>query len=272
MAWKAIANGIEIAYNAAGTGQPLILIGGFAMVKETWAPLSEMLAEHFRVITFDNRGAGESTVPEVDFTVADMAADVVGLMDALKIEKVHIFGVSLGGLITQILALDHGNRVRKAVLGCTTHGGRHALPQDPEVTALLAAAADPAVPAEEAIRRRMALNISARFHREMPQETEAFIQMAIRHQLSLKGAQGQMKALSVFNVKRRLGDIRCPVLVITGDEDKMVPPGNSRLLAEGIPGAELCIIKEAGHSFFREEPGKVCRVVAEFLRKQTVYP
>jgi len=259
--------GLEIAYNVAGAGAPLFLIGGFTMVKEMWSSLAGMFAAHFRVIAFDNRGMGETTVPDEDYTTADMAADVIGLMDHLGIEKGHIFGVSLGGLIAQMLVLDHGDRITKAVLGCTSHGGRHAIAQDPEVVAILASAADPRIPAEEAIRRRTAVNLSERFQREQPQKVEEFIQIALRHQPTPKGAQGQMKALSVFNVKRRLGDIRCPVLVISGDEDKMVPPGNSRLLAEGISGAELYMMSGAGHGFFRERPEEVYRVVTAFLNK-----
>jgi 3-oxoadipate enol-lactonase len=226
-----------------------------------------MLARQFCVITFDNRGVGETTVPEEDFTVAHMAADVVGLMDHLKIEKAHAFGVSMGGLITQMLALDHGNRLLKAVLGCTTHGGRHAIAQDPQIMALLAAAADPNVSMEEAIRRRTSVSTSERFQREEPQKVEAFVQMAIHYRPTPRGAQGQMKALSFFNVKRRLGEVYCPILVITGDEDRMVPPGNSQLLAEGIPGAELYIMKEAGHNFIRERPEEVNGVVTGFLQR-----
>ncbi|MCG6538431.1 MAG: alpha/beta hydrolase, partial [Syntrophales bacterium LBB04] len=264
---KAKMGSSEMAYNVAGAGTPLFLVGGFTMVKEMWSPLADMFAQQYLVITFDNRGVGASTVPDTDFTAADMAADVVGLMDHLGHDKAHVFGVSLGGLIAQMLVLDHADRVRKAVLGCTTHGGRHAIAQDPEVLALLASAADPTIPAEEAIRKRMSVNLAERFQREQPQKVEEFVQMALRHQPTPKGAQGQMKALSFFNVKRRLGEIRCPVLVITGDEDKMVPPGNSQLLAEGISGAELYIMQDAGHSFFRERPDEVHRVVTAFLNK-----
>lgn len=267
MTQKANIGSIEIAYNVTGEGTPLFLIGGYTMVKEMWSTLADMFARQFRVITFDNRGAGESTVCETDFTVADMAADVAGLMDYLSIDKAHVFGVSMGGLIAQMLALDHAAHVRKAVLGCTSHGGRHAIAQDPAVVAILASSADPKIPAEQAIRKRTTVNLSERFQRGQPQKVEEFVQMALHYQPTPKGAQGQMKALSSFNVKRRLGEIRCPVLVITGDEDKMVPPGNSQLLAEGISGSELHIMPGAGHGFFREQPDEVYRVVSAFLNK-----
>jgi pimeloyl-ACP methyl ester carboxylesterase len=101
--------------------------------------------------------------------------------------------------------------------------------------------------------------------KEEPEKTEMFIGFALEHYPTREGAEGQMGALSVFNVKRRLGEIRCPVLVITGTEDRMVPPGNSNLLAEGISGAELYMVEGAGHSFFFERPEEVNRILIDFL-------
>ena len=268
MSERAKVGEIEIAYNVKGEGEPLILIGGFGMVKEMWEPQMEALAKEFRVVSFDNRGIGESTVPDEEFTIADMAADVVGLMDHIGIGKANVFGVSMGGLITQMLALDHGERVRKAVLGCTSHGGRHAVAPDPEVMALLGSLADPSIPAEEGIRKRLPVIFSDRYIREEARKIEEYVKRSLNYQPTLKGAQGQMKALSFFNVKRRLGEIRCPVLVIHGDEDSMMPPENARLLAEGIPGAELYIVKGAGHGFNEEKPDEVNRVLAAFFKKK----
>jgi 3-oxoadipate enol-lactonase len=264
---KAKVGAIELAYTIKGEGDPLILIGGFSMVKERWERQVSDLSHQFRVITFDNRGVGESTVPEPDFTIADMAADVVGLMDYLRIDKSHVFGVSMGGLIAQTLSLDHGDRIRKAALGCTSHGGRFAIAPDAEVMALLAKMGDPGMPAEEAIRLRLPIMYSERFIREEPEKIEKIVAFSLRYQPTLKGAQGQMKALSFFNVKKRLGEIRCPVLVITGDEDRMMPSDNSRLIAEGIPGAEIYLVKGAGHAFFEEKPEEVNRVLAAFFKK-----
>ena len=103
---------IEIAYRTDGSGEPVVLIGGFTMVKESWEPQIVELARRFRVITFDNRGVGDTTLPSGPFIIADMAADTVGLMDTLSIDSAHIFGVSMGGLIAQILSLDYPDRVK----------------------------------------------------------------------------------------------------------------------------------------------------------------
>jgi pimeloyl-ACP methyl ester carboxylesterase len=258
---------IEIAYNIDGSGEPVVLIGGFTAVKESWELQVAGLAKHFRVITFDNRGVGETTVPTGPFSIADMAADTAGMMDALGIDSAHFFGVSMGGLIAQVLALDYPERVKKAALGCTTHGGRHAVQPEREVMGILAKASDPTIPVEESVRLRMPVILPERFIREEPERVEEIVQLSIRYWPTPEGAAGQLGALSVFNVKRRLGEIRCPVLAITGSEDRMMPPENSRLLAEGIAGAEHYVVEGAGHSFFLEKPDEVNRVLIDFFSK-----
>jgi pimeloyl-ACP methyl ester carboxylesterase len=262
---KAKVNDIELVYRILGEGEPLILIGGYTMVKESWDPLVPALSEHFRVVIFDNRGVGESTVPSEPFTIADMAADTVGLMDELGLDSAHVFGVSMGGLIAQVLALDYSDRVKKAILGCTSHGGRHAVQPAQEVMAILAASADPNIPPEEAVRQKIPILFPERFVRDHPERIEEYIQHSLKHWPTPEGAAGQMKALSVFNVKRRLGEIHCPVLAVTGSEDRMMPPENARLLAEGISGAELRVLEGAGHSFHFQEPEAVCGLLIEFL-------
>jgi len=264
---KAKVTQTEIAYNLGGKGDTLVLIGGFTMTKEMWGPLLSGLTQHFQVLSFDNRGVGGTLYPSGAFTIADMARDTVGLLDALGIRKAHVFGVSMGGLITQTIVLDYPDRVRKAALGCTSHGGRHAVQPSPDVMATMASAVEPNVPLQESVRRLVPILYSDRFILEKPDRLEEFVRVAARYVPTPEGAVAQMQALSVFNVKKRLGEIRHPVLVITGDEDRMMPPENSRLLAGGIAGAELCMIQGAGHSFFHEKPEEVCRVLVDFFTK-----
>ncbi|MBW2674072.1 MAG: alpha/beta fold hydrolase, partial [Deltaproteobacteria bacterium] len=217
------------------------------------------LAERFQVITFDNRGVGGSTVPSEPFTIDDMAADVVGLLDHLGIDKAHLFGVSMGGLITQVLTLDYPGRVGKAVLGCTSHGGRHAVQPGREVMEILGSISVPGVSAQEATHKRLPLIFSDRFIREEPEKVEGFVARSLQYQPTPQGAAGQMKALIFFNVKRRLGEIRCPVLVMTGDEDRMMPPENAR--------ARRYVVKGAGHCFCLESSKEVNRVLLDFFKE-----
>lgn len=262
---KAKVKEVEIAYILRGTGEPLVLIGGFTMTKETWGPIVSALVSRFQVLTFDNRGVGETTFPAEPFTIADMAADVVGLLDALGIPKAHFFGVSMGGLITQMILLDHAERVLKAALGCTSHGGRHAVQPSPDIMNALASFADPAVPPIEKLRKAIPVLYSDRFVQEHPDKIEEFTRVGARYVPTPEGAAAQFRALSVFNVKKRLSEVRRPVLVITGDQDRMMPPENSKLLAEAIPKAQLCIIPETGHSFFHEKPREVAERLITFF-------
>jgi len=256
---------LEIAYNLRGEGDTLVLICGFTMTKEMWGPLVSGLTRHFQVLTIDNRGVGETLYPAGGFSIADMAGDTVGLFDALGIKKANVFGVSMGGLITQTLVLDYPDRISKAALGCTSHGGRHAVQPDPAVMVTLASAADPNITPEESVRKFIPVLYSERFIQERPDRLEEFIKVSQRYLPTPEGAAAQMQALSIFNVKRRLGEIRHPILVITGDEDRMMPPENSRLLAGAVAGAKLCMIEGAGHSFFHEKPEEVCRILIEFF-------
>jgi pimeloyl-ACP methyl ester carboxylesterase len=264
---RARINGVDIAYDVSGNGDPVVLIGGFGMTKEGWAEQVDALEGHFRVITFDNRGVGESTVPSEPFTIDDMAVDTAGLLDHLGIDAAHLFGVSMGGLIAQTLLLDYPDRVRKAVLGCTSHGGRHAVQPKPEVMETLASITVPGISAEEATRRRLLILFSDRFIGEDPERVETFLQRSIRYQPTPRGAAGQMRALSFFNVRRRLGEINRPVLVMTGSEDRMMPPENAGLLVEAIPGARLHVVQGAGHGFFYERPEEVNRILIDFFRE-----
>ena len=259
-------NDIEIAYNIHGAGEPVILIGGFTMVKEAWELQISDLANHFRVITFDNRGVGESSVPSGDYTISDMAADTAGLMDALEIESANFFGVSMGSLIIQILALDHQDRVKKAALGCATHGGRHAIQADKDALTQIALAADPAVPPEKSIRELCSVLYSESFIREETERLEKIIQMRMKYIPTAEGIEGQLKALSIFNVRKRLHEIQCPVLAITGSDDRVIPPENSTLLSNGIRGAKIHIVEGAGHGFIHERPEEVNRALIDFFK------
>ncbi len=262
---KLLVNGMEIAYEVEGRGDALLLIGGYTMVKEAWRELADRLSPHFTVITFDNRGVGQSTVPQEPFTISDMARDAAELVDQLGISSAHVFGISMGGLIAQVLALDHPQRVGKVALGCTTHGGREAVAPSQQVLELLAKAADPNIPPEEAVRMRVPFLFGPRFLKEKGDLVEKWVEMAVRYAPSPKGAEGQMRALSRFNSRERLSDIRCPVLVITGSDDRLIPPVNSELLAKRIPGAKLHIVEGAGHLFFIEKPDEVSQILKEFF-------
>jgi 3-oxoadipate enol-lactonase len=258
-------NGIDICYDLYGSGEPLLLIGGFGMTREFWDLQIQDLKKHFKVIVFDNRGAGKSTVPVEPFTMSDMAADTIALMDALHVESAHVLGVSMGGMITQLLCLDHGERIRKAVLGCTSHGGKNAVQTGEKAGAALAQAANPDLTPEQAARMLIPFLFSRQFAEEQPERVETFIQLSVENCLSVEGAAGQMGALDSFDTEHRLREINAPVLILAGSGDRLVPTENSKQLLDHIPNAKLRIIPGAGHNFFYEKAPELNRILLDFF-------
>jgi pimeloyl-ACP methyl ester carboxylesterase len=131
----------------------------------------------------------------------------------------------------------------------------------------LGKATDPNASVEEAVCHWVPIMFSERFMREEPARLDEFIRFSVQNWPTPEGAAGQIAALSVFNVRRRLHEIRCPVLTIAGSEDLMMPPENARLLAEGISGAEHYVVKGAGHGFFFEKPDEVNQVLLDFFQQ-----
>ena len=195
----------------------------------------------------------------------DLAADAIGLMDALHIESANVFGVSMGGMIAQLLCLDHGDRIRKAVLGCTSHGGKKAVQTDGEAGAALAQAANPDLTPEQAAHLLIPFLFSRQFAEEQPERVEAFIQLSVENCLSVEGAAGQMGALASFNTEHRLREISAPVLILAGSCDRLIPSENSKQLLHHIPNAQLHIIPDAGHNFFYEKAPALNKILLDFF-------
>lgn len=118
----ALVNDVNICYEIYGDGDPVLLVHGFGSKKEAWIAQTEPLAKHFKVIRFDNRGAGKSYRPEGPYTMEIFADDINALLDFLEIEKTHIIGWSLGGMIVQNFVLKYPQRVKKMVLINTNYG------------------------------------------------------------------------------------------------------------------------------------------------------
>ncbi len=131
---------VKLNYDVAGKGEPLLLIMGLGASSAQWDPeLVTELARTFRVITFDNRGTGQSDKPDAPYSIEMFADDAAGVLDQLDIRRAHIFGVSMGGMIAQEFALRHPNRTATLTLGCTTAGGTHGVPPPPESLKILTA-------------------------------------------------------------------------------------------------------------------------------------
>jgi pimeloyl-ACP methyl ester carboxylesterase len=256
---------IHLYYEEQGQGEALLLIMGLGASTLSWGQQISTFAREFRVIAFDNRGAGRSDKPAVRYNIALFADDTAGLIDALGIDSAHVYGQSMGGFIAQELALRHPQRVRTLVLGSTSCGGRQAVVASPENLAILGMmnVLNPL----EAAERGLPLLYSSEF---IARHRDALIERSLREADLRPPPEAfgrQVQAAIRHNTFDRLTDIHCPTLVITGSDDKVVPPDNSRILAERIPGAELAVLPGAGHGYLVEKAAESNAMVLEFLRR-----
>jgi len=257
---KMRVNDIEMYYEVKGRGKPLVLIMGLSGNLDWWGPeIVEDLAVHYTLLLFDNRGAGRTDAPEGDYSILQFAGDTVGLMDGLGIDRAHIFGVSMGGMIAQEIALSYPERVDKLVLGCTNCGHKHSVLASQEVLSHLLS---PASASPEGLMKLLWPDDFIEANRDRIEEFMRRYYMAPIHPAAF---MRQMGAIMGFDSYGRLGQINAPTLVITGDRDILVPPENSRILASHIPGAKLEVLEGCGHGFLAQLPEKVCNILKEFL-------
>lgn len=245
---------MRIAWERHGEGAPLLLIHGLGYARWGWEPVVEPLARTFEVLLFDNRGVGESDAPPGPYTVSQLAEDAVQVLDDAGVERAHVCGTSLGGMVAQQLALDHPGRVDRLVLACTTPGGPQAYPMPQRTVDLMLARATLREYVENALEPDPRPELAARIlaHRE-------------RTAQGFEPWSAQAAAGAAFDVHARLGELALPVLVQTGDGDVVVDPRNSELLAEAIPGARLSVYPGAGHLFMWQEPERFVAELEEFL-------
>jgi pimeloyl-ACP methyl ester carboxylesterase len=258
---EAEASGVRIAWERRGAGAALLLIHGLGYARWGWEPIVDGLADSHEVVLFDNRGIGDSDAPPGPYSAQVMAEDAVAVLEAAGLERSHILGTSLGGMVALQLALDQPDRVDRLVLACATPGGAAAAPM-PERTKRLMAEA-PALPAEVALRRFVE---NAFGPNPDPEQIERIMEHRLATAQQPAAWAAQAAAGASFDVWERVGEIRAPTLVLTGDADAVVDPRNSQLLADRIPGARLEVFDGAGHLFFWEEPERFVDLVTEFLR------
>lgn len=262
------ASGARLYYEVHGAGEPLLLIPGFGSTVEIFVANTPALAERFRVIVFDPRGAGRSgvPVPATSYSMAQFAEDCTAVLDAVAADSAHVFGTSFGGMVAQHFALLHPDRVRRVVLGCTTPGGAaHALPPPEQIATFLAASgiADPAA----AVRSTYPLHYSDAYIAGHDAELVARALRNAHLRSTLEGRAGQLTAVGGHDTWERLPELRAPVLVVHGDEDGIVPVQNARNLASQIRGARLKIYPNAKHIFFIECADELNADIAAFLNE-----
>jgi pimeloyl-ACP methyl ester carboxylesterase len=236
----------------------VLLVHGLGYTREGWGPLRELLARRYRVLSFDNRGIGESEIPPGPYTVAELAGDAVAVLDSAGAERARVVGASLGGMVAQLLAAEHPERVERLVLVGTTPGGAGAYPLPQQTLALMAEAA--ALPPDVALRRFVENALAP--GSALVDEVLAYRQ---QHPPDPAGWAAQAAAGAAWDADGRLGRITVPTLVVAGTADAVVDPRNAQLLADAIPGAGLELLDGAGHLPFWERPGEFAVLVERFL-------
>jgi 3-oxoadipate enol-lactonase len=262
-------NGARLYYEEHGTGEPLLLITGFTISAAVFEPVLDLYTPRFRCIVYDNRGAGRTRAPRRPTSMPELAADAAGLLAALDLASAHVYGVSMGGMVALELSLRFPERVRGLVLGGTSPGGpRAVLPTLGELSALASGASGG--------RGRgdwlAAALFSPAFRREQPERVAELLAYFARHPPSRHGVLSHWWATVYHDTTARLGQIQAPTLVMHGEQDRLTPIGNARLLAERIPDAELAVVPGAGHAYALERPAASYALLTDWLERRAPIP
>lgn len=262
----AIINQIRMHYEVAGQGDAVLLINGLSAPAQNFALQVKALAPHFQVITFDNRGVGETDLPpEPVYTTGQMADDAAALLKHLKVARAHVLGTSMGGTIAQELALRNPRVVRSLVLACTWTKGDARFLHTIESWQSLAYR----VPIEERYRYVLYPWLFSPTFFEKKENIETAFQrtLAYPHQTKPEAIERQARGILGWNGTRtaRLGGLKVPTLVLVGKDDILTPPEFSRTLARAIRRARLAVLPGA-HGFFIEHADLFNRAVLRFFK------
>jgi pimeloyl-ACP methyl ester carboxylesterase len=253
---------IDMAYKIFGKGTPILLINGYSAPLDFWDPiLINRLASNHTVITFDNRGIGNTTLGNKEFSIPQFAHDTAGLMEALKINQANILGWSMGGMIAQELAISDPEKVNKLIIYASICGGNDSIPPDNEV---LNAYSNQTENTTKRLENFLPLLFPNQWRVDNPdliQELPKSTEISPVRTLDL-----QMKAISGWQgTCNRLNNIIHPTMILVGTDDVITVPENSIFIASKIPGAWLVQMESGGHAVMMQYPEKFSSIVDIFL-------
>jgi pimeloyl-ACP methyl ester carboxylesterase len=247
--------------DASNDDVPLVLIQGLGYTADLWFRVLPGLSAPRRTVRLDNRGVGRSSVPEAPWTIEEMADDVRDVLDAADVQRAHVFGVSMGGLVAQEVALRHPDRVDKLVLGCTHPGGTDAVRMDPAAATMLMDRTP------KSAREAIEASVPFLYAEDTPRDDiDGDLAARLRYALRATAYWGQLDAMRQHDgTLSRLAGVTAPTLVVHGTADKLVQPGNAELIAAAIPGARLQWLDGAGHLFWTDRTQQTIDLVNAFL-------
>lgn len=263
-------NGINLAYETHGSGEPLVLISGLGYDRWEWHKMVPGLAQRYTVIVFDNRGVGATDKPAGPYTAQMLADDTAGLIQALGYQRAHVMGHSMGGYIAQALALSCPELIDKLILASTNFGGPHHIPVTPEAMAVLTD-----VKSDPETRFKNGLNVSTApgYADKNAAMIDAWLAWRVQNPIEPAAYQAQLAiGLALFAesacFEGKLKQVTASTLILFGAHDKVVPPGNAELLAREISHSTIEILPDAGHFFPIETPDAANAAIIKFLKGQ----
>lgn len=260
---KLKANGIEIYYEIHGQGEPLVLVLGFAMNHFGWLPILPELAKHFKVILFDNRGAGETEVTDGPYSIEQMARDTIGLVRELGIEKASFLGQSMGSVICQEIARLEPDLIERMVLAGTFSKRKQTTAYAFELYGKLFSEG---LEAHRLVELFFPFVFSDTFLSD--QKTIEEIKEKVKKDpcpITPRGYKGQSEALNVFDSRPYLKDISVPTLVLGYEKDLCTFVEEAQFVKDQIPNAEFTQIGGVGHGGYTEKPQEFLNAVIPFL-------
>jgi 3-oxoadipate enol-lactonase len=257
---------INIYYEVHGEGEPLVMITGVGGNLTRWFRNIPGLSKEYRVIVFDNRGMGRTDMPDIPYSMEMMADDTAGLMDAVGIDKAHLFGHSMGGMIAQCFSLRHRDRLICLMLGSTIPGGSSSAWGDNQLPINESTSN---LSPEEQLRLRLTAVFSQRFIESNPDVMEEIIKNQLRYPIDPTTSSRQWDALMAHDAYDRLSEINVPTLVIHGSDDQIFLVKNGHIIASRIPGAELVIMEGVGHNIYTEAPEELNRILIDFMKRHS---
>lgn len=246
-----------------------MLVGGMGFGRWSWFKQSPALSRHFRVITFDIRNIGHLDEAAGAYSVSNLAAHAAALLDHLQVKRAHVLGTSLGGFVAQELALRRPELVDRLVLISTSYGGPDHEPMSPATLRKMLGWGT--LRQEDTVRQGLEVAVSEDYPKDHPEEFEQMVDWRIADSPPLADYIKQMTAGSKFDASSGVEEIQNPVLILHGDDDRVVPVSNAESLSEKIPEAKLQVFGGAGHLVFIERADEVNEEILTFLQKRP-YP
>ncbi len=252
----------KIYWEEHGAGEPLLLIAGLGAPHQSWRRITPELAKKYRVIIFDNRGAGETVFTDEPFSIPLMAADAKAVLDAANVESAHILGMSMGGMIAQEFALNYPEMTRLLILTVTNCGGSESIPASPAVYFALQGrgsstpedafwAMAPYIYDKDTPRKLLEEDLNSREGRFTAPENY------------MRQMQGIMSWQGTF---KQLPKIKMPTLIVGAVNDQLIPCANSKIIADQISNAKLVELENSSHIFTTDQTEESVKVILEFLK------